>query len=297
MSLPQGWALKSFEDDNSVTGRKFTYEYEGPMGASEATLNTFLGQLAAGAARTVINKNAWNSNGHGIAKVVVEYAVTSTGSIPSTSDADYGLIKRLWTKHTNVIQKPLLSHPTVAPLYSVLPTGWSSYGGVGQWPGSIKQTADRYTDMLKDLAEGTSTTVPDPVAMLATVVPAGHTPTPDELNIVGWLFSEYVNDPNATWEYGQPVLRKTEIVTNYTKLKAVHEDVEKIYAWSKLSSVESSLSLALIVNAADLDDWYWVKKSPEVEESSNGTFQIVQEYWGTEVITPMTIMRYGEPIS
>jgi hypothetical protein len=95
----------------------------------------------------------------------------------------------------------------------------------------------------------------------------------------------------------QYVLRKTETVAvSVTTARASHERVGKLLTYQTLNQLEPTLAndpTALLIQAADLDKFFWQKRRPLTDPASRGQWQIVQEYWAFEAFNKFV---YGEAV-
>lgn len=288
MAIPTLWSLQSERlRYTTANGWETVQTWTGPGGAGMVTRDAWLANFS-GYTSLEIEHQRPRDDGDAIVTAQIGFAVTPAGTpIPPTSP-DFGLISRRWTKHTNKLQSTLLSHPRVE-LLDVQDASWGY---------RLRTQARAYDAALKKFARGELVIEPDPREFMDRARPASIGPvTGALLETEIWLFAEFAIDEDASWEMSMPVLRKTEEVISSTRLKAVHQDTDRFHTYAALQRIESSLALAIIVDAAQLEAWFWLKTSPEVEETSGGRFQIVQEYEGWPYLSPNTLMRYGPLIT
>lgn len=109
--------------------------------------------------------------------------------------------------------------------------------------------------------------------------------TPDQLVIAQALYARLMRRID-TFRVSQYVLRKVQTVIAQSQLKAAHENVNRYFDHGKLVATEPTLPAAALIDAAGLTQYFWIKKTPVVDSTNRGQFQISQEYWGFESIDP-----------
>lgn len=289
--MTTGWALKRIVRVTSTRGNTKDFTYEGPTGASRAMVNEFLLTIAPGWIEVRDETEVYGENERGKCTVTVSYAVTASGEMQDPDSPDYGLVARTWEKDTTQSQESLLSHPNVAPLYTV----------DLNWPGNIRRAGIAYTKRLEKYVSDTTGTLemPDPAEMLTKVEPATVASLPNVLALrdtATWLFAEYAADSNATFDYDYPVLVKTELVTSTTVLHASNTNVNHIYTYEGMKHYEGDPEVNTLIAASELSGWYWLKKSPDTPRASQGRWNIVQHFQGIEAMNPFLIKRHGAAI-
>lgn len=233
-------------------------------------------------------------DGDGIYDVEIGFAAAADGTVIPPGSPDYGLIERVWEKHTLKEQETLLGHPMLDPLYA-------KGGQFDYLPSRIRHGATTYAADMKawikaeaQLDDG-ETGDPQPNAQkYHDKACRGFTLTNEELRITVWLFSEFAANPNATWQRNRPALRKMETVLAVANVSAAHADMDRIFSPATFLAREATVESASLIQWSGLAGWYWHKQSPDVQRTSNGWFRITQEYHGVAFIAPQTVMRYGD---
>lgn len=285
MSLPDTWGIKKNSTKwNALTGWTRVQVWEGE--ATDSQLNSVLATLTGGATEVDIDKDVISQADdgtmtYGCTLTITWAALGTDGSLRTPGTTDYGLVSRLWTLHTNKLQRGIETAPAFLPLFN----------RYAFWPVLISKMAEAYrlalTQQYTEVVNGRSTTritPPDP-----TLVPdgtGGLVPVPyatsDENALANKLFALLIKRPELSYENDQPVLRKTETVTSDSTVVASHTNVLRFYTSTALATAEPSLPYSTLVASSGLSSWYWWKQSPDVEQTSGGVFQVVQEYWGAK---------------
>lgn len=272
----------------SANGWEEVQTWQGRAGEDQAEFDEWMAGYSGYTSLEVQQINPLD-NGDAEMRVDIGYGVTgANGERLDPTDPDYGLISRKWTLHTNRISSSLLAHPSAGTLHTT----------DAEWPDRIRANAIAYAQALRAWVKANMVgDEPDRDGWRDAAAPTAHTVTTDEAAIVDWLFREFAADEDASYDVNQPVLRKTEVVIAATRLEAVHDNVDRFHDYAALQAAEASLSVAVIIAAADLGAVVWLKGSPEVEETSEGRFQIVQEWEGWRYVSPNALMRYGAVIT
>jgi hypothetical protein len=285
--IPESWAkIRERRRFSTANGWETVETWTGPAGPNEATVNQWLANFS-GYTSLEIEHSLPTDDGNSVVTAEIGFGISGAdGHRLPPEHPDYGLISRKWTKHTNRVPISLLAHPSVKPLHDT----------DADWPERLRLQAMAYAIALRQYMRGERDEKPDADSFRTAARPDGF--SSDQFkDIEVWLFREFAADEDAHYEASIPVLRKTEEVISATRLRAIHENTNRILTYDALQRIETSLSLAVIINTAELSGWYWLKASPEVEETGGGRFLIVQEYEGVAYLAPNTIMRYGPPIT
>jgi len=96
-----------------------------------------------------------------------------------------------------------------------------------------------------------------------------------------------------TFRHTEHVLRKVQVVTRESELKAVHTDVNRVFNYHQLVQAEDTLPVAELIDAASLQDYLWLKGSPKVDQIGRGQFQINQEYTSGWIFEPFIFQTAG----
>lgn len=179
-----------------------------------------------------------------LATITVYYAVSGTDGVGS--DSGDGLVGRWWELDGNDLEKSLWEHPKVRAVTD------------GYTPTEISEVRAHYQTML----DGTATTSWANADVQAAMERMAR-------GIEAFTVSQYV-------------LRKTEVVREGTSLAASHDNVNKIFDYTALTTAETSLAGYDLVASADLTALSWLKRTPDVRPTQNGLYEIVTEYWGAE---------------
>lgn len=302
--IPDTWA--KFKERQRWSASTNAWEYvqswKGTAGPGRATYIQWLANFF-GYTSLEFSIDKEHSDGDGIVTVDIGFASNAQGETLPPSHPDYGLIERIWTKHTQKAQESIMSHWRLLCLLTEA-EGTSARKRQEDMLTSLQLSAQRYRqdyktwiklkfDFMRD-NPGMEYTIAAPSTQLYITAVVGTTAfTTDQYLAIEWLFSEIAANANASWNRNVPVLRKTEVVLSVTNLRPSHENVDRIFTYLALLRTEGSIPLDGIIYASGLSDWYWLKQSPEVERTSNGWFRITQEYEGINYIAPNTLMRYG----
>jgi hypothetical protein len=251
-------------------GWEVVYTYVGPGSEYAAWVEQQVGY-------TSLRKSA---EGDDWTTVSLTFAAQGDGGdpLPPTSP-DYGLISRRWSKHTNYNQTPIHAHENVDVLWLADHT----------WPGRIQIGVTRWRRAYNTWLEAGGTgSAPELRLEARPANPQAHLiyvpPPPGVSPSVAALAGEYADllqlNEDLSFEVGQPVLRKTELVTSDSVLKANHQYVDRVLSYPTLNNHEPTLRDARIIDAAGLQAFRWLKRSPEVEYPGGGKWEITVEYWG-----------------
>jgi len=199
-------------------------------------------------------------------------------------DPEYGLIERQWEREANDIEVPILAHPLIGGTAStetqrnrpVAADARALADVDAAWLPSILAAVEYYrTELTRTMKAG------EALPAIESFIPAAPTgATADEIDRASSLFYWLArSDTMPTFNQPQYVLRKVETVTSWSNLRASSEGVGRILSYDSLVGSEPTLPAAVLIGAANLTDWYWLKKEPRVAKVSGGNFQISQEFW------------------
>jgi hypothetical protein len=296
MAIPLTWRKTLIRYRySSSNGWEEVQTWKGRAGAAMVEFNEFLANFSGYTSLEVqhimpLDPDQASENYDAEMQVELGFGVTGPdGTKLGEGDPEFGLVSRKWTKDSNRIPVSLLAHPRVEVLHTVDP----------EWPDRIRLQAIAYAQTMRQLARGEIDWTPDREQFRDDAQPDDWVTTPggEAAAIEDWLFREFSVDEDASYEVANPILRKVETVINSSRLAAVHANVGRFHTYAALQAVESSLSAAAIVAAADLSALYWLKGDPVVDDSTAGRFEIVQEWEGWRYLSPNTIMRYGAVIT
>ncbi len=217
-------------------------------------LNTFLGsQLPAGYANLEIEEEG------AIAMVTATYATED-----NNNENKPDVISRVWTLVGNDIQKPVFELRKFADLTK-------------NDPGllvRINAALDQYQEDLREkIKNGEST------AGFKFIPPPVFNGTPQENQLAASL-AELMQRDIQTYDDSQYVLRKTETVYGSSSVRPAHTHVGRFFNYGSLLASEPTLPAAALIDASNLQSLFWLKRTPTVEQTNRGQFQITQEYWG-----------------
>ena len=150
----------------------------------------------------------------------------------------------------------------------------------------------RFVADTRALAEGQRTTTDengDPVDLTSEFIIGSLTGTPgistEDLTVLQNLIDAMASGVQS-FPVSHYVLRKTETVAvNATTAKASHDRVGKMLTYQTLNALEPTLAndpTALLIDAANLERFFWQKRRPLTDPVSRGQWQITQEYWAFE---------------
>ncbi len=89
--------------------------------------------------------------------------------------------------------------------------------------------------------------------------------------------------------FSQTVLRREIVLASNSSVKASRLNVNKIFTTSELVSAES---IPLDVKF-ELDDGFWLKRSPKCQRTSYGRWRISQEYYFADAYNEFSLNRQG----
>lgn len=174
-------------------------------------------------------------------------------------------ISTTWTMVPNMLELDIMSHAKVQNGFPGVP-GLSTY---------TTQALLDFKRKLQDLLSGNATSEPTPGSLL-----------------------EFVYNRKAreisTITVPQYVLRKTQTVFSKSQITASHTNVGKVFNKDKLRASEPTLPSAILIDPIKLDavmqgqtELSWLKFAPEVDQTTGGRYQIIQEYWSLAYYDPV----------
>lgn len=200
---------------------------------------------------------------------------------PTTVDP----ISRTWSLNGNELNVSILGHPKALQLYDFNTT----------WLAKIQCRVAVYKQKIADYYSGKLSTLPrlipssdeDPVKYtatdpwgvgLGTIEGSLIDPSSTLLGYAEELCKHLANGVTS-YNVSQYSLVKTELVTNASTIRLSHTNVGKMHRYATLLGVEPSLPASLLLNLTGLTSVFWLKKTPTLQQTSQGRFQLTQEYW------------------
>lgn len=219
-------------------------------------LSTFLGnQVPAGYANLEIEEEG------AIAMVTATYATED-----NNNENKPDVISRVWTLVGNDIQRPLAELPKYAELTFKDP----------ELLIKINAAIDAFQSELQEAISKKQS-----IASIAFVPPPVNNGTPLD-NQMAIELAQLIRREFQTFDDSQYVLRKTETVYGSSSVRPAHVNVRRYLTYASLLASEPTLPSAALIDASNLQGLYWLKRTPTVEQTNRGQFQITQEYWGTD---------------
>ena len=176
----------------------------------------------------------------------VTYGLLDDGSQPS----DPNHVTSLWTLQGNDLEKSLWEHPKVVAVLDAMDDA-----GLAQFRQDIAAALEKHTP--PSLASFSSN---------ATLV----------------AFYRELLRGTESFNVSQYVLRHTQTVPPNSNVKPSLTNVGKVFSTTLLSTAESIPGTILFT----LPDGSWLKRTPTVEQTGNGKFQITQEWWHAIAYSP-----------
>ena len=320
MAIPDTWskANERVRWQASTGAWERIESWRGLAGVGGATYATWLANFVG---YTSLSYDKVRPGDDGEAEMTVEigFATDQSGTVLPPTDPNYGLIERAWESDTNKEQRDIYLHPDVDLLIATDQT----------WPGRIRKAVQAYNqayrewqkrietawaalDPTKAKDPNTNRTLlrvdeppPNITWYLDFAIPykndgsGSHVDySLEQLDTHTWMFRRYLDDINARYPYYVPVMRKTDTVipSASAALWASNLNVGRIHTYSSFLIAEPSLVLAVLLNAGQYSEWYWIKEKPVVSQTSQGWFRVRQDWVGIEHPTPDDIKVSRGPI-
>lgn len=209
--------------------------------------------------------------------VTATYATTtptSGGGTPTTVDP----ITRTWSLAGNELNVSILGHPNAIDLYDSDKT----------WLAKVQARVATYKYNMSRYYDGKLSTVP-------VLLPKDETdhvkyPAANPWGVTGGTTTALNNKANALTEHlangitsyavSQYSLQKVELVSKASTVALSHTNVGKMHLHATLLTAEPTVPDSILINLTGLSSLYWLKKTPTMRMTSQGRYELSQEYWG-----------------
>ena len=127
-------------------------------------------------------------------------------------------------------------------------------------------------------------TAPDSVPFAASAKYTGTVNTMNATAQAAYVKNLYISALRGVefFTVSQYVLRNIKIVPKSTNQSPEHANVGKQYAHAVMTSSSGNGQSVPAAMLSGISSGYWLKRTPSVEQTSDGNFQITKEFWYSE---------------
>ncbi len=177
-------------------------------------------------------------------------------------------IQSLWSLAANVVQKPLMEHPSLVEVFNSSPPKYQLVTGAPGAPSAVSQGAalvqfNAQIQRLQETPQAPETVVWDVYDLSGAVA-----------GVFRFYYTALLNNV-TTFVWSQFVLRHVNVVAPGSSVKPSYKNVLKFYTAEQLKAAEripATIQFELPVGP-------WLKQTPTLEQLPSGKFQITQEWW------------------
>lgn len=114
-------------------------------------------------------------------------------------------------------------------------------------------------------------------------------------SILREVYARFLDDA-GTFEVATPVLRKQHLLSSVSQITASHKNIGALHTQAKLYTDEPTLPSALLIGLDDpsFASYSWLKETPTIEATSQGRWELTQEYRGVLPADPILPLDVGQ---
>ena len=191
---------------------------------------------------------------------------STSGLVPSASDIAGATLSSQWYLEGNDLEKDLFQLPDMQAIARAL-----TNASLSTWRKDFDIAISARTD-------------PDSVPMAVSGNYTGTVNGMDAAAQAAYVKNIYISMLRGVefFTVSQYVLRNIKIVPKSTNQSPEHANVGSQYAHAVMTSSSGNGQSVPAAMLSGISSGYWLKRTPSVEQTSDGNFQITKEFWYSE---------------
>ena len=191
---------------------------------------------------------------------------STSGLVPSASEIAAATLSSQWYLEGNDLEKDLFQLPDMQAI-----TKNFNNAGLAEFRKDFDTAISARTD-------------PDSVPMAASAVYSGTVNTMNATAQAAYVKNIYISMLRGTefFTVSQYVLRNVKIVPPTTNQSPEHANKGRQYIHALMTAMSGNGQYVPAAILSGISGGYWLKRTPSVEQTSDGNYQISKEFWYSE---------------